>query len=406
MTLQQKSGKPNAKINTDASTNTSAPTNTREKAKVDAPKRHRPRPRDGILSIAAYKPGASKGPSKEAGEQRVFKLSSNESALGPSPNTIKALSGAGRSIHLYPDGSATALREIIADVHGLDPRRVICGTGSDELLQLLPRAYAGPGDSIVQTEHGFLVYAIAAQSCGATPRYAKETNLTADVDAILGAVDETTRMVFLANPNNPTGTYLPDHEIIRLHEGLPSDVILVLDGAYAEYITQADYEPGATLVDEFDNVVMTRTFSKIYGLGGLRLGWGYFPTEIADVVNRIRGPFNVSAPAIDAGIAAMKDQRFVGLNRDHNTAERNRMAKRLQALGLRLTPSVCNFLLINIPSTDGKSASDAVDFLAKRNILVRNVSSYKLPDWIRVSIGPTDANDAFLDGIEAYLSHA
>ncbi|MEO0398337.1 MAG: histidinol-phosphate transaminase [Pseudomonadota bacterium] len=360
----------------------------------------RPVARPGILDIAPYKPGRSTAP----GAGPVFKLSSNESALGPSPKAVTAMTAAGAGLHLYPDGSARALREAIGAVHGLDPDRIICGAGSDELLQLLVRAYAGPGDSVVQSDHGFLVYSIAAQSCGATPRFAPETDLTADVDALLAAVDETTRLVFLANPNNPTGTYLPDAEVRRLRASLPSDVVLVLDAAYAEYVDAPDYEAGAALVEEYENIVMTRTFSKIYGLGGLRLGWAYCPAAIADVLNRIRGPFNISGPAIAAGVAAVEDQDFVARNRAHNGSERARMAEHLQTLGIKTTKSVGNFLLADFALDNGKSAGDAVDFLLRQGVLVRNVTAYKLPEWLRVSIGPKEANDAFLAGVEEYLS--
>ena len=226
-----------------------------------------PTPRPGILDIAPYVPGSSSAP----GVAKIHKLSSNESALGASPKAIEAYKAASGQLHLYPDGSATLLREKIGALHGLDPARIICGAGSDEILQLLTRAYVGPGDNIVQSDHGFLVYALAAKSCGAEVRFAPEKNLTTDVDAMLEAVDEATRIVFVANPNNPTGTYIPDAEIRRLREYLPADVLLVIDSAYAEYMDSADYAAGEALVDENDNVVMTRTFSKIYGLGGVRL---------------------------------------------------------------------------------------------------------------------------------------
>ena len=360
-----------------------------------------PRPRPGILEIAPYVPGSA-GP---GGPGKVHKLSSNESALGASPDAVAAYVAAGEKLHLYPDGSARALREKIAEVCGLDAARVVCGAGSDEILQLLTRAYAGPGDNIVQSAHGFLVYALAAKSCGAEVRFAPERDLTADVDALLGAVDHATRIVFIANPNNPTGSYLPDSEIRRLHEGLPGDVLLVIDAAYAEYMEEPDYADGAALVDEAENVVMTRTFSKIYGLGGVRLGYGYCPPAIADVLNRIRGPFNVNAPAIEAGVAALADQDFVSRNRAHNREERARMSQQFARLGLAYKESFGNFVLVRFPEAPGRTAAEARAFLAKRGVMVREMGAYRLADWLRISVGPRESNDALLEGLEAFLTH-
>lgn len=358
-----------------------------------------PTPRPGILDIAPYVPGSSKAP----GVDKVYKLSSNESALGASPLAIEAYHAAAGELHLYPDGSATALREKIGALHGLDPARIICGSGSDEILQLLTRAYVGPGDSIVQSDHGFLVYALAAKSCGAEVRFAPEKNLTADVDAMLACVDVTTRMVFLANPNNPTGTYIPDAEVRRLREQLREDVILVIDSAYAEYMEEPDYAAGEALVEENANVVMTRTFSKIYGLGAIRLGWGYFPVSIADVINRIRGPFNVNAPAIAAGVEALGDQEFVNRNREFNKAERDRMAQAIGGAGLTTQRSFGNFILVQFPSEPGKTAADANAFLRSKGVIVREMGAYKLPDWLRVSVGTREGNDAFLDAISEFM---
>ncbi|HLY54991.1 MAG TPA: histidinol-phosphate transaminase, partial [Stellaceae bacterium] len=267
----------------------------------------RPVPRPGILDIAPYVGGES----RIAGVDKVIKLASNEGALGPSPRAVAALEAHAGRIHRYPDGSVAELRQALAGKWGIEADRIVCGNGSDELIGLLVRAYAGPGDEIVQSRHGFLMYGIAAKSVGAAVVMAPERDLTADVDAMLAAVGERTRLVFLANPNNPTGTYLPEAEVARLHRGLPEHVVLVLDSAYAEYVARPDYEPGVTLVRHAENVVMMRTFSKIYGLGGLRLGWGYFPPAIADVMNRLRGPFNVSSAAEAAGLAALEDTEFV-----------------------------------------------------------------------------------------------
>ena len=352
-----------------------------------------PTPRPGILDIKPYVPGSSAAP----GAEKVYKLSSNESALGASPKAIEAYRAAGDELFLYPEGASVTLRERIAETHGLDAARIVCGAGSDEILQMLVRAYAGEGDNIVQTDHGFLVYALAARSCGAEPRFAPEKNLTADVDAILASVDERTRIVFVANPNNPTGTYIPDTEMRRLRESLRDDVLLVIDAAYAEFMEEPDYEAGEKLVDENDNVVMTRTFSKIYGLAALRLGWGYCPAPIADVLNRIRGPFNVTSAAQAAGIAALEDQDFVRRNRDYNREERAFMAQQLGGLGLDFVPSHGNFILVKFSDEPGLNAADIQAFLKSHGVIVREMGAYKLAGYLRVSIGERDGNRKFIE---------
>ena len=308
-----------------------------------------PRARPGVLDIAPYVPGTSVLP----GAHPVIKLSSNETPLGPSPRAIEAYLAAAQNLSRYPDGSARALREAIAKLYGLDPARIVCGAGSDEVLNLLAGAYLGPGDEAIYSAHGFLVYKIAILARGATPVVAPETDLTANVDAILACVSPRTRLVFIANPNNPTGTYLPFDEVKRLRENLPPEVLLVLDAAYAEYVRRNDYESGIELVATTDNTVMTRTFSKIYGLAYLRLGWAYCPTDVAAALNRIRGPFNVSGPAIDAGVAALADQPWVQQGAEHNELWRGRMAEALSGLGLGVTPSAANFLLLHFPNGNG-----------------------------------------------------
>ena len=307
----------------------------------------RPLPRPGVLEIEAYVPGKSGAP----GVAKVHKLSSNETPLGPSPRAIEAVRRAAGELESYPDGTAAALREAIAAKHGLDPARIVCGAGSDELLSLLTQAYVGPGDEGVFTTHGFLVYKIAILAAGGTPVVAAEKDLTADVDAILAKVTPNTRLVFLANPNNPTGTYLPLEEVRRLHAGLPPTVLLVIDAAYAEYVRRNDYAAGLELAASAENVVMTRTFSKIYGLASLRLGWMTGPAHVIDAVNRIRGPFNVNGPAIAAGIAALADEAHAAAAVAHNERWLPWLTREIAALGLTVTPSVGNFILIHFPST-------------------------------------------------------
>jgi histidinol-phosphate aminotransferase len=348
----------------------------------------RPQPRPGVLKIQAYVPGKSSAP----GVAKVFKLSSNETPLGPSPKAIAAYDAVGRHLEDYPDGAATELREAIGRTYGLDPARIICGAGSDDLLNLLARAYLQDGDEAIHTTHGFLVYPIATLGAGATPVVAPETEYTADVDAILARVTPRTKIVFLANPNNPTGTYIPFDEVKRLHAGLPKRVLLVIDAAYAEYVKRNDYESGIELVATSENVVMTRTFSKIYGLAALRLGWLYGPAHVVDAVNRIRGPFNVNAPSIAAGVAALADVAHVERSREHNEKWLAWLIDEIRKLGLTVTPSVGNFLLIHFPETKGKTAKDADELLTARGLVLRAVGAYHLPNALRMSVGTEEAN--------------
>jgi histidinol-phosphate aminotransferase len=348
----------------------------------------RPKPRPGVLDIEPYVPGKSEAP----GAARVFKLSSNETPLGASPKAIAAYRAVSEHLQDYPDGAATALRAAIGRAFGLDPNRIVCGAGSDDLLNLLADAYLADGDEAIHTTHGFLVYPIATLGSGAKPIVAPEKNYTADVDAILAKVNARTRIVFLANPNNPTGTYIPFDEIKRLHKGLPPQVLLVLDAAYAEYVRRNDYEAGIELVATSENVVMCRTFSKIYGLAGLRLGWMYGPAHVVDAINRIRGPFNVNAAAIAAGVAAIEDTAHVERARAHNDRWLPWLTAEIGKLGLTVTPSVANFVLIHFPTMKGRTAEDADAFLTKRGLILRRVNAYHLPNALRMTIGSEEAN--------------
>lgn len=359
----------------------------------------RPQPRPGVLAIKAYVPGKSDAP----GAAKVFKLSSNETPLGASPKAIAAYQAAGTHLQDYPDGAATELRKAIGDAFGLDPDRIVCGAGSDDLLNLLARAYLADGDEAVHTTHGFLVYPIATLGTGAKPVVAAEKEFTADVDAIIKAVTPKTKIVFLANPNNPTGTYVPFDEVRRLHRALPPDVLLVLDAAYAEYVQRNDYESGIELVATSENVVMIRTFSKIYGLAAVRLGWLYGPAHVVDALNRIRGPFNVNTPAIVAGIEAIRDAAHVERARQHNAQWLPWLTDELTKLGLKVTPSVANFVLIHFPATPGKTAKDADAFLTKRGLVLRQVGAYHLPGALRMTVGSEEANRLVVAALAEFL---
>ena len=340
-----------------------------------------PRPRPEILGIAPYVPGESKA----AGANRVVKLSSNEGAFGVPPGAQAAYETAAGSLHRYPDGGSTELRRAIGARFGLDPARIVCGAGSDDLIYQLCLAYGGPGTELVMSEHGFSIYEIAGQYAGCRVRKAPEQLLTADVDALLAQVSGATRLVFLANPNNPTGTMLPRGEVERLRAGLPPDVLLVLDAAYAEYVERPDYEAGAALVDAGDDTVMTRTFSKIWGLGGARLGWAYAPASVADVLNRVRGPFNVSVPAQAAGVAALQEPGWLERSRAHNARWRAWLAEALETAGIRVWPSEANFVLADFGTA---AAADAADRgLRARGVIVRRVGGYGLPHCLRITVG-------------------
>ena len=360
----------------------------------------RPMPNPGILDIAPYTPG--KSPVQEPG-RKVFKLSANETPFGPSPKAIDAYKKAAAHLADYPEGTSRVLREAIGRAFGLDPDRIICGAGSDELLNLLAHAFLSDGDEAISTTHAFLVYPIATRANGAVNVVAPETDFTADVDAILQSVTPRTRMVWLANPNNPTGTYLPFDEVKRLRAGLPPHVLLVIDAAYSDYVSRNDYEIGIELVATTENTVMTHTFSKIHGLAALRVGWMFGPAHIVDAVNRIRGPFNVSTPAMLAAVAAIEDTAHQQMSKAHTEKWRNWLTQEITKLGLKVTPSVANFVLIHFPAEKGRTADEADAFLTKRGLVLRGLKNYKLPHALRLTIGTEEANRLVVDGLRDFM---
>ena len=362
-----------------------------------------PKPKNGISLIAPYVGGES----TTSHPTRLIRLAANESNYGASPLARQAFLAASHDLHRYPDGHCQELRHALADYYGLDYERIICGTGSGDLINLIARVYCGSGDSVVYSEHGFLMYPIASHANGATPITAKEKNYTSCVESILTAVTAQTKIVFLANPNNPTGTYLPKQEVARLVAQLPKSVMLVLDAAYADFpelCGVADYDSGFELAKTAPNLVIARTFSKLYGLAALRLGWLYGPTETIDYLNRIRGPFNVNAPVQAAAIAALKDRDFAQRVAINTAATRALFCQKLTAMGLKTVPSIANFVLVEFSTDSPRAAKDAQQWLKQEGVLTRMVAAYGLPNHLRITIGLEEEMAIVAQLIEQFLT--
>ena len=355
-------------------------------------------PVPSILKLSPY----VQGQSSIDGVENPIKLSSNESSLGPSPKAIEAFHASGSELNRYPDGSQQQLREAIAQVHGLDSAQIICGNGSEELILLMVRAYLRPGDEALMSENGFIMSNIHSIAQGAELIIAPEKSYTVDVDAMLARVSPKTRFCTIANPNNPTGTYLSDSEMRRLHAGLPDSCLFLIDNAYAEYVDEADFATGKAMVDEFENVVMTRTFSKIYGLSGLRIGWAYCPVEILGILQRIRTPFNTNGAALAAAESAVRDTGFTREVKQHNAASLRRISTELGRLGIEVIPSVANFYLMKFDPTSGKSGSEAAAFLQARGIIPRPAGGSDA--FLRITVGLDQENDAVIEALTDYMS--
>ncbi|HEX2802108.1 MAG TPA: histidinol-phosphate transaminase, partial [Phenylobacterium sp.] len=344
----------------------------------------------GILDITPYKPGKATA----EGIENPAKLSGNENILGCSEKAREAYVAAAGQLNVYPDGRGGVLRDAIARRYDLEPDRLVLGCGTDEILHLINQTFLEPGDNIVQGQYAFGAYGIGARACQAQVRSAAEPNHRIDIDLMLELVDERTRLVFITNPANPTGTFTTRDELARLHAALPPGVVLVIDAAYAEFCTDPTFTDGLELARTAENVIVTHTFSKLHGLAALRVGWAYAPLAIADAIDRIRPPFNVSIPALDAAVASLADEDFQARSLAHVERWRPWLTQQLGGLGLPVTPSGGNFVLVEIPRTTGRTAEGAEAYLAARGLIVRGVSNYGLPDHIRITIGLEDHNRA------------
>ena len=360
----------------------------------------RPQAKAGILDIHAYVPGKSK-----LADPTIVpvKLSSNENVLGCSPAAAAAFHAAVGRLNVYPDSTCAVLRAAIAQRYRLESERLVFGCGSDEIFAILNQVYLEPGDNIIMGQYGFTAYAIGARACQAEVRFADEPKLTTHVDNMLAQVDERTRLVFFANPSNPTGTILPDEEVRRLHAGLPSNVILVIDGAYSEFCNAPEFSDGLDLARTADNVLVTRTFSKLHGLASLRVGWAYGPEPVIAALDRIRLPFNVVLAGQDAAVAALADTDFQTRSLDLVHTWLPWLTQQLGGLGLDVTPSHANFVLVTFPPTPGRTAAEAEAFLAAQGLIVRGVKNYGLPDSLRITVGLEQHNRAVIEGLAAFL---
>ncbi len=354
-----------------------------------------PKPKNSILKISPYKAGLT----KTGNNKKVIKLSSNENPFGASPKAIQAYLNSANTLHRYPE--ANLLNQVIADTYNLKSSGIVCGAGSDEIISLICQAYTNEGDDVLYSQYGFLMYPISAMAAGANPISVPETNLKTDINAIIKAVTPKTKIIFIANPNNPTGSYLTKDEINYLQKNIPAHVLLVLDGAYAEYANVPDYSDGIELVNSSNNTIVTRTFSKIYGLASLRIGWCYASDEISDILNRVRGPFNVSGPAINAATAALEDSEFIIKAKKHNEEWKKWLSEKIASLGIKVYPTIANFILTKFENEE--IAKKAHEFLMNEGIIARPVANYGLKEYIRFTIGLREDNEMVYEILQKFM---
>jgi histidinol-phosphate aminotransferase len=358
-----------------------------------------PKPRPIIAEMVRYQPNLS-----SPDTQRIIRLSANEGAFGPSPKAKKAMASVGDQMHWYPEENPFTLAEAIGDKYNLNPNKMVFGCGSDELIMSLCQAYIGPDDEAIHTEYGFIMYPMSIKVAGGKPISAPDLAFKVNVDSILERITDRTRIIFLANPNNPTGSYLSRSEVARLHRGIPEHILLVIDSAYAEFVVRNDYSAGSDLVDASENVVMLRTFSKLYAMAGLRLGWGYAPEHVINSIHVVKQPFGANRAAIEAAIAALDDQDFINKSIEHNAIWQPWVAGEFEQLGLICLPSVANFLMIKFPDEIGFTAKEAGEYLSARGILTRGMSGYGVPEYLRMSIGTEEEMRIVVDAVTDFLN--
>ncbi len=367
---------------------------------LDKPSPQSPAPKSGILDIAPYVGGKS----KIDGVAEPIKLSSNENALGASAHAVEAFVDAQAKLFRYPDGLANPLRAAVAEYHGIEPERLVFGNGSDEVFSLLNQVYLEAGDNIVTGEHGFLAYRISALACQAEVRLAPEPEQRIEIEGLLTLVDDRTKLVYLSNPANPTGTWNTPEEIAGLRARLDPRIILVVDEAYAEFVDEPTWASAFETARHSENIIVTRTFSKIHGLAGLRIGFGYCPKAVIEAIERIRLPFNINLPAQYAGIAALSDRFHIEASRQQVLNWHPRFLQEVRALGYFIRKSAGNFVLIHFKDTAEAEAANA--YLMSQGLIVRHVANYGLPQALRVTIGKDDENRAFLDALKRFASRA
>ncbi len=357
-------------------------------------------PKRGIDTINLYTGGVS----KISGLENIIKLSSNESPFGPSAKVAEAYKKSSNKLSRYPELTAESLQTIIAKKHNLNPDQIICGTGSDEILIFTVLTFCSPGDEVIHAEHGFEMYPIMTKYAGAESILASEIDYKINIESVVNKITDSTKIIFIANPNNPTSTYLNRKELRSLLNLVPKRIVVVIDAAYAEFVDAQDYDKSFDLANEFENVLITRTFSKAYSLAGLRLGWGYGSKNLIDLLKKIRPPFNLPPGAIAAGIAALDDDQHLQKVVDHNSSVKSWFIKELNQLGFKAFETQTNFVFVIIPEKGKQNAGNVNNFLLSRGIAVRYLLSYGLKNAIRITLGTKTELNQTLNALKEFLS--
>lgn len=360
---------------------------------------------EGVQSLQPYQPGKPIDElARELGlnEADIVKLASNENPLGPSPKVLQAIQSALPELTLYPDGAGFVLKKALCDKLGVQADQIVLGNGSSDILDFITRVFVNDGDNVVTSQHAFAIYGLLAKMVGAKCIEVPAKNFGHDLDAMADAINEKTRVVFVTNPNNPTGTWLKKDELVAFLKRVPESVLVLLDEAYFEFVDEPDYPNGLELLADFPNLVVARTFSKAYGLASLRVGYSVSSPKLADLLNRVRPPFNVNSLALVAAEAALKDEDYVAHGVAVNAAGMKQLTNAFTQLGLDYIPSVGNFVAFKMPA--GVNAMDVYKKLLSKGVIVRPVANYEMPDYLRVSIGTESQNTTFINALTAVLS--